>query len=138
VRSVHPADVTAATLREVISKHVDFASHFRTDEARRYTDIGNLFARHETVAHSMEEYVRGDAHTNTAEAFFSILKRGIYGCYFHVSEEHLHRYLAEFDFRHNNRAALGVDDLDRATRALIGAKGKRLTYRTARQRAPQA
>jgi transposase-like protein len=132
VRSFHPADVTAATLRSVIVKHVDFASHFRTDEAHHYRHIGGLFASHETVAHSQDEYVRGDAHTNTAENFFSILKRGIYGCYFHVSEAHLHRYLAEFDFRHNNRAALGVDDLDRATRALVGAKGKRLTYRTTR------
>src|SRR5438874_9408326 len=134
VRSFHPADVTAATLRSVIVKHVDFASHFRTDEAHHYRHIGGLFASHETVAHSQDEYVRGDAHTNTAENFFSILKRGIYGCYFHVSEAHLHRYLAEFDFRHNNRAALGVDDLDRATRALVGAKGKRLTYRTTRGR----
>lgn len=137
VRSFNVPDVTAATLREVISKHVDFASHFRTDEARYYRDIGNLFASHEVVAHFIDEYVRGDAHVTTAENFFSILKRGIYGCYFHVSEAHLHRYLAEFDFRHNNRAALGVDDLDRATRALIGSKGKRLTYRTARGREAQ-
>ena len=83
--------------------------------------------------HSAEEYVRAYFwHTNTAENYFSILKRGIYGCYFHVSEAHLHRYTAEFDFRHNNRIALGVDDLERADRALIGAKGKRLTYATPR------
>src|SRR5205823_8774747 len=82
VRSFNTPDVTAATLRQVIAQHVDFASHFRTDEARHYRDIGGLFASHEAVAHSMDEYVRGDAHTNTAENFFSILKRGIYGCYF--------------------------------------------------------
>src|SRR5216684_3546179 len=69
-------------------------------------------------------------HTNTVENFFSIFKRGIFGCYFHVSEQHLHRYAAEFDFRYNNRIALGVDDLARADQALIGVKGKRLTYRT--------
>ena len=70
------------------------------------------------------------AHTNTVEGFFSLLKRGLYGCYFHVSEAHLHRYLAEFDFRCSNRERLGVNDADRALRALTGSKGKRLTYQT--------
>ena len=84
--------------------------------------------------HSAEEYVRAYFwHTNTIENFFSIFKRGIYGCYFHVSEAHLHRYAAEFDFRYNNRIALGIDDLERSDRALKGVKGKRLTYRTARR-----
>ena len=83
--------------------------------------------------HSAEEYVRAYFwHANTVENFFSIFKRGIYGCYFHVSEVHLHRYAAEFDFRYNNRIARGVDDQQRADRALKGVKGKRLTYRTAR------
>ena len=90
---------------------------FATDEARRYSEVGTEFASHEIVAHSMDEYVRGDAHTNTVENYFSILKRGIYGCYFHVSEAHLHRYLAEFDFRHNNRAKLGVNDTERTARS---------------------
>src|SRR5271166_5006867 len=104
-----------------------------TDEATTYPKIGDEFAGHGTVNLSAEEYVRAYFwHTNTAENYFSILKRGIYGCYFHVSEAHLHRYTAEFDFRHNNRIALGVDDLERADRALIGAKGKRLTYATPR------
>ena len=67
-------------------------------------------------------------HTNTVENFFSIFKRGVYGCYFHVSEAHLHRYAAEFDFRHNHRQALGVDDVARTDHAIKGAKGKRLTY----------
>lgn len=101
VRSFNVPDVNASTLKSVIAKHADRESHLRTDEARRYTEVGTEFASHETVAHSMDEYVRGDAHTNTVEGYFSILKRGIYGCYFHVSEAHLHRYLAEFDFRHN-------------------------------------
>jgi ISXO2-like transposase domain len=74
--------------------------------------------------------VRGDAHTNTVEGFFSILKRGMYGVYQHVSEAHLPRYLAEFDFRYSNREKLGVDDVQRAALALKGAKGRRLTYET--------
>ena len=110
VRSFNVPDVTAKTLKEVVAKHADRESHLRTDEARRYEEIGTEFASHETVAHSMGEYVRGDAYTNTVENYFSILKRGIYGCYFHVSEAHLHRYLAEFDFRHNNRSKLGIND----------------------------
>ena len=104
-----------------------------TDESLVYPGIGEAFAGHGTVNHSAEEYVRAYFwHTNTVENYFSILKRGIYGCYFHVSEAHLHRYTAEFDFRYNNRIALGVDDLERTNRAIKGAKGKRLTYRTTR------
>ena len=132
VRSFNVPDVTAKTLKEVVAKHADRESHLRTDEARRYEEIGTEFASHETVAHSMGEYVRGDAYTNTVENYFSILKRGIYGCYFHVSEAHLHRYLAEFDFRHNNRSKLGINDSERTAEAVRGAVGKRLTYRTAR------
>jgi len=132
VRSFNLPDVTAKTLKEVIAQHADRESHLRTDEARRYEEIGTEFASHETVAHSMGEYVRGDAHTNTVEGYFSIFKRGIYGVYHHVSEEHLKRYLAEFDFRHNNRAKLGINDSERTAKAVRGAVGKRLTYRTTR------
>ena len=85
------------------------------------------------MIHAQEEYVRGDAHTNTAEGYFSILKRGIYGIYQHVSEEHLHRYLAEFDFRYNQRIALGINDVERTDKILKGVVGKRLTYRTTRR-----
>ena len=74
--------------------------------------------------------MRGDSHTNTVEGFFSILKRGVYGVYQHVSEAHLHRYLTEFDFRYSNREKLGVNDVARASLALAGAKGRRLTYET--------
>ena len=92
------------------------------------------FASHSTVNHGRDEYVRyeGDAivTTNTVEGFFSILKRGIYGVYQHVSEAHLHRYLTEFDFRYNNREKLGVNDVARASATLDGAKGRRLTYET--------
>ena len=76
-----------------------------------------------------EEYVRGDAYTNTIEGVFSIFKRGMKGVYQHCSEKHLHRYLAEFDFRYNNRIALGIDDQSRAANALASVKGKRLTYK---------
>ena len=131
-RSFHVPNVRANTLRAVMEVQTSRASHLRTDEAKVYTGIGWNFASHETVRHSEDEYVRGDAHTNTVEGFFSILKRGVYGVYQHVSEAHLHRYLAEFDHRYNNREKLGVNDVERAARALRGAKGKRLTYQTTR------
>jgi transposase-like protein len=129
VRSHHVPEVTAANLRPILETEVDKASHLRTDESGVYWKAGERFASHRTVNHAQEEYVRGDASTNAAENYFSILKRGIYGIYQHVSEEHLHRYLAEFDFRHNSRIALGIDDVERANRALRGVVGK-LTYRT--------
>ncbi len=138
-RSFHVPNVRAETLRSVIAVHASRDSHLRTDELPAYTGIGWNFASHEAVKHSADEYVRGEAHTNTVEGFFSILKRGINGTYQHVSEEHLKRYLAEFDFRYSNRVALGVDDESRAARIVTGAKGKRLTYRTThRERGAQA
>ena len=81
------------------------------------------------MKHSAKEYVRGDVHTNCAEGYFSIFKRGMRGIYQHCAEKHLHRYLAEYDFRYNHRIALGFDDGERAALALKGAEGKRLTYR---------
>lgn len=89
-----------------------------------------MVAVHETVKHSVGEYVRGDVHTNTVEGYFSIFKRGMKSVYQQCAEKHLHRYLAEFDFRYNHRIALGVDDQARADQALLGVVGKRLTYRT--------
>jgi transposase-like protein len=133
VRSFHVPNVTAQTLKPLIVANVNKASYLMTDDAPVYWPIGGEFSGHGTVNHSAEEYVRAAFwHTNTVENFFSIFKRGIYGCYFHVSETHLHRYAAEFDFRYNNRIALGVDDVTRADRALVSAKGKRLTYETTR------
>jgi hypothetical protein len=102
----------------------------RTDESGLYKEIGKSFASHETVNHSAKEYVQGDAHTNTIEGYFSILKRDIYGVYHHVSKQHLKQYLAEFDFHYNQRIALGVDNVERTNRALRGIVGKRLIYRT--------
>jgi hypothetical protein len=104
-------------------------SHFRTDESGVYWKVGEEFASHKTVTHSINEYVRGDAHTNTVEGYFSIFKRGIYGVYHHVSQEHLKRYLCEFDFRYNYRVALGFTDMQRTEIAAAGIYGKRLTYR---------
>jgi transposase-like protein len=138
VRSQHVPEVNAANLRPILDAGIDKASHLRTDESGVYWKIGEKFASHKTVNHSAKEYVRGDAYTNTVESFFSVLKRGIYGTYQHVSEEHLHRYLAEFDFRHNNRKALGIDDGARTAQAIRGVSGKRLTYRTTRSQAGEA
>lgn len=133
VRSFHLPNVTAASLKPVIVANVDKASYLMTDESPVYWAIGPQFAGHGSVNHSAEEYVRAVFwHTNTVENFFSIFKRGVYGCYFHVSEAHLHRYAAEFDFRHNHRERLGIDDLARADAVIRGAVGKRLTYRTTR------
>jgi transposase-like protein len=136
-RSHKVENITAETLRGVVFGSADTESRLMTDELRAYRGIGRSFAGHDAVNHGEEEWARRladgiKAHTNTVEGFFSLLKRGIYGCYFHVSEEHLHRYLAEFDFRYSNRIALGVDDADRSDRAIKGARGKRLTYQTTR------
>ena len=120
VRSHHVPEVNASNLRSILEAGIDKASHLRTDESGVYWKVGEGFASHKIVIHAQDEYVRGDASTNAAENVFSVLKRGIYETYQHVSEAHLHRYLAEFDFRHNNRIALGVDDVERTERAIRG------------------
>jgi transposase-like protein len=129
VRSQHIPEVNAKTLRPILVAQVDRKSYLMTDDAGQYRIVGREFARHQSVNHGIEEYVRGEAHTNTIEGYFSILKRGITGVYHHVSQQHLKRYLAEFDFRYNERMALGVNDFERAAKALRGVAGKRLTYR---------
>lgn len=130
VRSFHVPNVTANNLAPIIARHAHPDSRFMTDEAPMYTRPGAWFtAGHQTVNHAAKEYVRGDAYTNTLEGYFSILKRGIYGIYQHVSEAHLHRYLCEFDFRYTHRVARGVDDMERMRLALAGIVGKRLMYR---------
>jgi len=123
-------NINGKTLRPILDAHADKRSALMTDTDGSYYHLGQEFARHEVVNHSIGEYVRGDAHSNTVENYFSILKRGLTGVYHSVSEEHLHRYLAEFSFRYSNREGLGVDDVSRADLALKGFKGKRLTYRT--------
>jgi transposase-like protein len=131
VSSHHVQEVTAKTLRPILVSHIDRKSYLMTDESLVYPTVGKEFSGHGTVNHSIEEYVRtgGFHHTNTVESYFAILKRGIIGTYHHVSQYHLKRYLGEFDFRYNQRIALGIDDTQRARRAIEGAGGKRLTYR---------
>jgi transposase-like protein len=129
VRSFHVPAVNAKTLRPIMVAHIDRKSVLMTDDAGQYRVIGPEFAGFDTVNHSIEEYVRGDAHSNTVEGYFSILKRGINGVYHHVSQQHLRRYLGEFDFRYNERSKLGVTDEQRADKALKGIEGRRLTYR---------
>jgi transposase-like protein len=129
VRSHHVPAVTAKNLRPIVGAQIDGATFVYTDEGATSKGLGRSFEKHASVNHSIGEYVRGDVHTNTIEGYFSVLKRGINGVYHHVSQQHLKRYLAEFDFRYNERAALGVNDEARANRLVGGIVGKRLTYR---------
>jgi hypothetical protein len=117
---------------KVIGKHVVLDSTLNTDEAQHYKALGKNFADHQAVNHGNEEYARGETTTNTVEGFFGIFKRGMVGVYQHCGENHLQAYLNEFDFRYSNRIKLGVDDTERASRAIKGAVGKRLTYRSPR------
>ena len=120
-RSFHMPNVRGENLHAVLGSTPRRKSHFMTDEEKSFVAIGWNFASHGTVNHSKDEYVRYEGNTvittNTVEGFFSILKRGMYGVYQHVSEAHLHRYLSEFDFRYSNREKLGVNDVARASRA---------------------
>jgi transposase-like protein len=131
--------VTADELRAALKKHGDTKSALMTDDWSAYDRPGREFASHDTVNHSEEEWTRWDrgtmAGTQAVENFFSVFKRGMRGVYQHCSEEHLARYLHEFAFRHSNRAALGVDDVERTTRAIKGADGKRLLYKKPRRAA---
>ncbi len=132
-RMFHLNDATASTVREVLVRNVPRTSTLYTDESRLYTVTGTEYAKHGTVKHSGGEYARreGDVvvHTNTIEGVFSVFKRGMIGVYQHCGEAHLHRYLAEFDFRYNRRAALKISDAERAEDLLRNARDKRLTYR---------
>lgn len=134
-RSIHSERMTGGEIAAIVRENIAREARLMTDEARFYRTVGKEFASHETVFHGAREYARGDVTTNTVEGFFSIFKRGMRGVYQHCGEQHLHRYLAEFDFRYSNRAAVGVDDTERAGRALAGIVGKRLTYGTACQKA---
>jgi transposase-like protein len=134
VRSFHVEHATAENIREIIVQNASRKSQLMTDESRLYTKLGTEFASHDTVVHSGSEYVRKDGerliHTNTIENVFSVFKRGMKGVYQHCGEAHLHRYLAEFDFRYNRRAGLGVTDTERSQDIVKGAEGKRLMYRS--------
>jgi transposase-like protein len=132
-RLFHLNDATASIVRDVLVRNVDRNSTLYTDSSRLYTRTGEEYATHRTTNHAKGEYVRreGDVsvHSNTIEGVFSVFKRGMVGVYQHCGEAHLHRYLAEFDFRYNNRTALKVSDVERRDNALKGIEGKRLTYR---------
>ena len=133
VRSFYVDKATKINVGAIVEANVSREARLSPDESRLYSDVGLKFAEHMTVVHSGNEYVRGEAHTNTLEGYYSVFKRGMKGVYQHCGEKHLHRYLAEFDFRYNNRVAVGVDDESRTKRALSGVQGKRLTYQTANQ-----
>jgi len=126
VRTFHVAHADKVTVGGIVASNILRETRLHTDESRLYTEVGQLFAAHETVKHSAGEYVRGDVHSNTAENYFSIFKRGMRGVYQHCKEKNLHRYLAEFDFRYNTRK---MTDSERAVLAVKGGEGKRLTYR---------
>jgi hypothetical protein len=129
VRAFHPANADGPSVTKIVRENIARESRLQSDESKLYVRVGAEFAAHETVTHSHGEYVRGDVHTNSVEGYFSIFKRGMKGVYQHCREKHLHRYLAEYDFRYNHRVALGYNDGERATLAVKGAAGKRLTYR---------
>lgn len=131
VRSVVVDDIKPETLRPIIEANILKEASLFTDESSIHTKVGASFADHQMTTHSAKEYVRGIVHTNTVEGYFSVFKRGMKGVYQHCGKQHLHRYLAEFDFRYNNRVKLGCGDAERTERALGGIVGKRLTYRSA-------
>ena len=130
VRSHHVPEVNAKTLAPILEAQLHGASYVYTDEGGAMRKAGSQFKHHDSVNHSIGEYVRGDVHTNTIEGYFSIMKRGIHGVYHHVSQQHLKRYLAEYDFRYNEREKLGVSDAARMTKSVNGIVGKRLYYKT--------
>ena len=138
VRSIHVSGTTIGELMPIINANVSKEAAVMTDSASWYNNMNKdgQFASHDKINHSAEEYARYEEgrpviHTNTVEGYFSVFKRGMRGTYQHCAEKHLHRYLAEFDFRYNNRVKLGVNDEQRAIKMVKGAQGKRLTYRAA-------
>lgn len=136
-RSFHIDSASVARVIPIVRANIAKESRFMTDEARHYQRVGKEFRSHDSVYHGINEYGRTEfdgeekvkVNTNTVEGYYSIFKRGMKGVYQHCAEHHLHRYLAEFDFRYSNRSALGVEDAARAVIALLGFKGRRLTYR---------
>ena len=128
-RSFHVDGTSAADLLPIIKVNILPGTSVMTDEAGQYAHLAKHFATHGFTRHGAGEYVVGDVHTNTVEGFYSVFKRGMKGVYQHCSKKHLHRYVAEFDFRYSNRVRLGVNDVERTLIALRGIEGKRLTYR---------
>ena len=133
-RSMVVDKLNIATVTEIAKANIVDQARLMTDEAGFYVRMGQHY-EHGFTAHSSGQYVRGDIHTNTVEGYFSIFKRGMKGVYQHCAKKHLHRYLAEFDFRYTNREAVGYNDADRSVQAVKGIVGKRLTYKSAGERA---
>lgn len=133
VRSFHVKNANKQTVQDILFRNADRESKLYTDQSRIYNVPGKDYDQHRTVNHSKEEWARkedhGYVHTNTIENVFSVFKRGMRIIYQHCAEKHLHRYLAEFDFRYNRRTALKVSDAERAEQLLAAIHGKRLTYR---------
>jgi transposase-like protein len=133
VRTFHVPVADKITVTKIVRENIAREARLHTDESKLYTGSDQHFEAHKTVTHSKEEYVRYEpgetVHSNTAEGYFSIFKKGMRGIYQHCGEKHLHRYLAEYDFRYNHRSKLGIEDGERAALAIKGADGKRLTYR---------
>ena len=130
-RSIVVDDLKASTILPILKENIAAEAHIMTDEAKHYGQVKKHFAKHDTVQHSVGEYVNAfdnSLHTNTIEGYFSIFKRGMKGVYQHCNKKHLHRYTTEFAFRYNQREATGIDDPERAANALVGMIGKRLTY----------
>jgi transposase-like protein len=147
VRTFHVPVADKIAVTKIVRENIARESRLHTDESKLYIGSEDHFAAHKTVHHTSKEYVRVDVeanadgtefryekvHTNSAEGYFSIFKRGMRGIYQHCAEKHLHRYLAEFDFRYNHRVRLGYNDGERAAIAIKSSEGKRLTYRQPHQ-----
>jgi hypothetical protein len=134
-RSFHVQSTKKEDIIPIVKANIAKETHVMTDESNTYSALGDHFAKHGSVDHSREEWGYTDRvsgvkiNINLAEGFYSVFKRGMIGVYQHCAEKRLHRYVAEFDFRHSNRVKLGIDDTERASRAIVGAAGKRLTYK---------
>lgn len=126
VRAMPLARVTGNNVQDVIRREVSLNAHMMSDDLNVYHPLSMGFRKHETIVHSKGEYARGNVHTNTVEGFFGLLKRGIVGSFHHVSKGHLSRYCDEFAFRYNRRH---ISDGERAASMVLGAEGKRLTYK---------
>ena len=129
----HVANATASDIHPIVLDNISREARLMTDEAKMYRKIGREFAEHGTTVHASSNYVDLNdrtIHTNTVEGAFSIFKRGMRGVYQHCAEHHLHRYLAEYEFRYNTRTANGFDDRQRGAEAVKGIVGKRLTYKS--------
>jgi transposase-like protein len=120
--------ISKTHIMPILRENIAREARLMTDTAGHYVGMAKEFPGHDSVNHEADEWARGDVHTNTIEGFFSVFKRGMKGVYQHCGKQHLHRYMAEFDFRYSNRSALGVEDQERAARVLLATRGRRLTY----------